>query len=258
MMDKLSHRILRRMDYISDQAGIFSRYTCEMENWNSHLENTQRYICNYVSKNSFNTMSVLGSGWLLDLPVDFLSHNLKKVILYDVYHPPQILHKLRHNDRFELVTADITGGLILNAYKAVSLFKKHKRKTEIADLKFTGFKPRMKTDCYISLNILNQLDILVIDFFRKTGMYNEKELKKLSTRIQQSHLITLPKDKSCLISDIEELRYMKKDVPATSKNLLFTQLPEGKNVQEWEWLFDTTGSYNKGCKTVFKVIALEI
>ncbi len=258
MTDKFSHRILRRMDYISDQAGIFSRYTCEMENWNPHLEKTRQYICNYVSKNSFSTMSILGSGWLLDLPVDFLSHNLKKIILYDVFHPPQIMHKLKQYDHFELVTADITGGLIVNAYKAVSLFKKSKRKTKIADLKFTGFKPKIETDCYVSLNILNQLDILIIDYLRKTRMYNEKELKRLRTGIQQSHMLTLPKDKSCLISDIEELRYMKNDVPETSKNLLFTQLPEGKNIQEWEWLFDTTGSYNKGCKTVFKVIALEI
>lgn len=229
-----------------------------MGNWNSHLDNTRQYICNYISKNNFNTLSVLGSGWLLDLPVDFLSHNLKKILLYDVYHPPQIIHKFRNNDRFELITADITGDLIVNAYNAVNLYKKSKVKTRITDLEFTGFEPVEETDCYISLNILNQLDNLIADYLKKSRIYTEKELNKLRTRIQQSHLKKLPKDKSCLITDVEELRYRKKDVPVTSKNLLYTKLPEGSNIQTWDWIFDTTGSYNKGCKTVLKVIAMEI
>jgi hypothetical protein len=246
------------MDYISDQAGIFGRYVREMENWSSHLENTKQYICNYISKNNFSTLSVLGSGWLLDLPVDFLSHNLKKVLLYDVFHPPQIRHKLKNNNRFELIAADITGNLIINVYKAVSLYKKSKRKINIEDLECTGFKPQEDTDGYISLNILDQLDSMIVDFLKKAQIYSEKELKKLRIRIQQSHLNGLPKNRSCLITDIEELRYRKKDVPVILNSLLYAQLPEGKNMQTWDWLFDTNGSYNEGYKTSFKVVAMEI
>ncbi|HJX70716.1 MAG TPA: hypothetical protein VJ346_02155 [Bacteroidales bacterium] len=246
------------MNYISDQAGIFNRYALELENWSSHLEKTKQYICDYVLKNNFNTVSVLGSGWLLDLPVDFLSYNLKKILLYDVFHPPQIRHKFKKNNRFELITADITGGLIAKAYQAAHLYKKSKRKTRITELEFTGFKPVEETDCYISLNILNQLDLLIIDFLKKTRIYTEKELKKLRTLIQESHLKELPKNKSCLITDIEELRYRKEDAPVISKNLLYAPLPEGKNIQTWDWLFDTKGTYNKGYKTAFKVIAMEI
>lgn len=258
MNDKFFHRILRRMDYISDQSGIYSRYARETENWNAHLEKTKQFISNYILKNHCQTASVLGSGWLLDLPLEFLSLRLRKIMLYDVNHPPQIRKKLRNHQCFRLITADITGGLVAGAYNAVNLYRKRKKKTEITDLEFTGFKPSEDTDCYISLNIMNQLDILIIDYLKTQRIYSAEELHTLRTNIQQSHLNAMPKNRSCLITDYEELLYRKEDPSATTKKLLYTALPEGKNIQKWEWLFDTTGSYNRGCNTIFKVIAMEI
>jgi hypothetical protein len=258
MIDKLFHRILRRMDYISDQSGIYNRYAREMENWSSHLERTKEYITGFIQRHSFHTLTILGSGWLLDLPVELLSRNLRKIFLYDVFHPVQIRKKLRSYKCFELIDSDITGGLIENVYSAVELYKKNKKKTGITDLEFTGFNPVEETDGYISLNILNQLDMLIIDFLEKKQIYAEQELKMLRKIIQQNHLNALPKDKSCLVTDFEELIYRKKEVPEISRHLLYAELPEGNNVQTWEWLFDTTGSYHKGCKTIFRVIAMEI
>ena len=92
----------------------------------------------------------------------------------------------------------------------------------------------------------------------KQNIYTSEELNALRKSIQQSHLNSLPKNRSCLVTDYEELIYRNEDVPEISKSLLYTELPTGKNVQTWQWLFDSTGSYNKGCKTVFKVIAMEI
>ncbi len=258
MNDRLFHRILRRMHYISDQSGICNRYNREMENWISHLEKTKQYIISYLSDHHFHTLTVLGSGWLLDLPLEFLCQKMQKTLLYDVFHPPQIRQKLKKYSCFELFTADITGGLIASVYEAVCLYEKRKRKTEIDDLEFAGFKPVEETDCYISLNILNQLDMLIIDYLAEKQIYAQEELQILRTRIQQNHLKALPKNKSCLITDFEELIYGREAVPVTTKNLLHTTLPEGKNIQTWEWLFDTDGSYNKGCNTIFKVIAMEI
>ncbi len=258
MIDRLFHRILRRMGYIFDQSGIYNRYAREMENWNAHLEKTKQYICNFIINNQFDTASILGSGWLLDIPLDFLSPRLEKIVLYDVNHPAQIKQKLKEYRCVKLVTADITGGLIQSVYGAVKLFRKNKKKTGITELKFTGFRPSEQTDCYISLNVLNQLDILIIDYLKKYRIYSPEELNVLRTAIQKSHLDTMPGNRSCLITDYEELMYRDEDPPVTLKKLLYTDLPEGKNIQRWEWLFDTTGSYNKGYNTLFKVIAMQI
>jgi len=246
------------MGYISDQSGIYNRYAREMENWNAHLERTKQYISSYILKNQFQTATVLGSGWLLDLPLEILSLSLKKTLLCDVHHPPQIKQKLRKYDGFELITADITGGHIANAYEAVHRYRKSKKKTGISDPEPKGFMPAEETDCYISLNVLNQLDILIIDYLKAQNIYSTDELNALRKSIQQNHLNMLPKNRSCLITDFEETVFRKEDVPEYSKSLLYTELPGGKNIQTWEWLFDTTGSYHKGCKTVFKVVAMEV
>lgn len=258
MIEKLFHRVIRRMGYISDQSGIYDRYARETENWKAHLEKTKQYIRNFILKNQYKTVSVLGSGWLLDIPLDFLSSNLEKAVLYDVNHPVQIRQKLRKYHHFKLVTADITGGLINSAYDAVKIYRRGKTKTLIKDLRFSGFRPTDETDCYISLNILNQLDIVIIDYLNKYRIYSTEELNSLRTAIQQSHLDTMPENKSCLITDYEEVVSGNEGRPSGSKSLLYTVLPEGKNILRWEWPFDTTGSYNKGFNTVFKVIAMEI
>lgn len=257
MSERRFRRILRRMNYITDQTGIYTRYSREADNWAEHLKNTKAYISDYLSKHDFRSVSILGSGWLLDLPSSLFTGIFDRVILYDVNHPEQVKQKLKGNSNCRLVSADITGGLIESVYNAVLIYKKSKRKTEIADLKFAGFKPVEETDCYISLNMLNQLDILVADYLKPKKIYSADELKKIRSVIQGDHLRSLPKNKSCLITDIREMICRKAGLPETSRNLLFTDLPDGRNIQKWNWIFDTTGSYNTGCKTTFEVIAME-
>lgn len=258
MVTQLSRRTLRRMNFIADQTGILNRYFNEIENWNSHLANTKQYIINFIRKNKFKTVSVLGTGWLLDLPLDFFKNHSEKVYLYDIFHPAQIKHKLKNFKQFEFIVADITGGLIEEAFNAVNQFRKKEIIAEIDNLKFSGFIPVAETDCYISLNILNQLDILITDYLKSEDIYSDKKLEKLKSEIQKKHINSLPLTKSCMITDYEEIVFDMKDNFVEKKSLLYTKLPEGKNSIFWDWRFDTTGTYNNGQKTTFNVIAMEI
>lgn len=246
------------MNYITDQAGIYERYYREADNWAVHLQNTRAYITGYLSKHDFRSVSILGSGWLLDLPSSLFTNKFDLIILYDVNHPAQVKQKLKGNRNCRLVSADVTGGMIESVYNAVLLYKKSKNKTGVEDLKFSGFKPVEATDCYVSLNILNQLDILVVDYLKPKRIYTEDELNKLRSIIQSRHLESLPKNRSCLITDTKEKIYRKAGLYDDSRSLLYTDLPEGSNIQKWEWIFDTSGSYNTGYQTAFEVIAMEL
>ncbi len=254
----LSRRILRRMNFISDQSGILRRYINEADNWEQHLHNTKKYITEFIRRNKFRTLSVLGSGWLLDLPIEFFKTHLDKVYFYDIFHPSQILHKLKNFRSFYFVADDITGGIISQVYSVVKDYRKTGVKIEIEDFLFSGFSPIAETDGYISLNILNQLDILIVDYLKNTDIYPDAEMNILRAKIQKSHIDSLPANKSCLITDYEELISTMDDVRVNKKKLLYTKLPSGKNVCKWNWLFDTTGTYNNNYKTTFNVIALEI
>ncbi|MFO7656813.1 MAG: hypothetical protein R6W78_07080 [Bacteroidales bacterium] len=258
MGEHTDRRILRKMKIISDQAGIMNRYMREQENWKPHLENTKNYITSFIEKNDYRSVSILGSGWLLDLPVEYLKEHTDEVVLYDIFHPPQIKHKLRNDRKFKLVESDITGGVIHAAYQAYRNFKARKNDFNIHTLISSGFAPVKATDCFISLNILNQLDILIIDFLKQNKIGSPEEYSGLRANIQQSHIKSLPTGKSCLITDAEELVIEKEGKIKEIKSLIYTSLTDGLNIKKWQWEFDFSGTYNVGYNTMFNVIAMEI
>jgi len=100
------------MNFLSDQEGIMTRYLKEKENWDEHLEKSREYILKSVGNKKLSTISILGSGWLLDVPLEELTIQFQKVILVDIFHPPQILHKVRNMPRVKTMEMDITGGMI--------------------------------------------------------------------------------------------------------------------------------------------------
>ncbi len=257
-MKKYSRRVLKKMNLVKDQAGIINRYISEKEHWDLHLNHTRNYITECLSKKSVNSLSIFGSGWLLDVPVELLAQNIQKVYLYDIHHPRQVIHKLKKYACFECITCDITGGLITDIYNAVRYYKKKKEKLRLEDMDYSRFQPGIKTDYYISLTVLNQLDILLTEYLEPFNMYSNEELNFFRSKIQQSHISMLPAGKSCLITDYEELVHNMKDELIHTKSLLFTSIPGEKNKKTWQWEFDTTGSYNKGAKTTFNVLAIEI
>jgi hypothetical protein len=253
----LSKSVLRKMSYISDQRGILRRYFNQEGAWETHLANTKNYIIRALSGKKFDSLTILGSGWLLDVPIDYLADNFKKVILYDINHPRQIRHKVRKFPGVELKEADISGAIQI-VYNIVNDYRKKKIKHDLKKIYFKAFKPKEKTDYVISLNILNQLDILLVDYLKKFSIYNEEELKNFRIRIQKSHIDLLIPGKSCIIADYEEEIYNMNWLQVEKRTNVFIDLPEGKNKKIWQWDFDFSGTYNHGKKTIFNVVAMEV
>jgi hypothetical protein len=108
----------------------------------------------------------------------------------------------------------------------------------------------------VSLNILNQLDILIVDYLRRYITCDDAEILSLRKKIQSSHVDSLPRDRSCLITDYEEWTYAQ-DQLVSKKPLVHIPLPEGKKKTSWTWQFDLHKTYHKGKTTHFHVIAQE-
>ncbi|UCG26969.1 MAG: hypothetical protein JSV24_08305, partial [Bacteroidales bacterium] len=150
------------MNYLSDLEGIMNRYLKEGRNWNPHLENTRDFILECIRSCRCKTVTILGSGWLLDVPSDELNDLCDKIIFVDIYHPPQIRHRMKKYQKTEFVTRDITGGTVKEVYNLVQEFRKNGVKRPVSEIAVPGFKPDFNTGYMVSLNILNQLDILII------------------------------------------------------------------------------------------------
>ncbi len=253
-----NNKILRKFGFKTDQNGIMNRYLRENGAWDEHLNNTKNFILQAAKDKAKGTAVMLGSGWLLDVPAIELSHIFDKVILVDIYHPRQIRHKLRHFRNIEFIDVDITG-LAKPVYKSL---KKRKSKPELTGIEAqydNKFMEAIKNADFIaSVNILNQLDILICDYIKNLNLYESDEINLFRNYIQSSHIQLLTKGKSTIITDYKEINTDESNNIISRKKLLYTDLPKNNKIEKWKWQFDQNKTYHPDCNTYFKVMAVNL
>jgi hypothetical protein len=254
----VEYRILRKMKYISDQQGIFERYLEEHEGWKLHLEMTRSFILDCVKKYTPKSVFIMGSGWLLDVPLIELVPMCERIYLADIWHPPQVRAMVQKYPNCSLVYTDLTGGAVNQIYKLVKSFRKTGTSEPLQNISNSIPELPDKDSYMISLNILNQLDIILMDYIKRFIKYPDNEIRDFRKKIQENHLAFLKPGQSCLIVDQEEIVSNSKNQVVTTKKPVYVKLPEGKKKMEWKWTFDQGGAFNKGNKTEFKVIAIEL
>ena len=256
MLNKSQKNKLRKMGYFADQQGIMNRFLQDSKAWESHLANSSRYVLNFIMKNKPGKVAILGSGWLLDVPLEELAEFSSELILVDIHHPRQIRHKFRNYSNVVFFEYELTGGSAYEVYNIVKEVNKGIRK-DLKNIECLGFKEELEADYFISLNILDQLDTVIIEYLQKFPGWPVEDVHVLRKNIQAAHIDSLPKGRSCLITDIEEIRVNKKG-EKKHRPLIYTKLPEPKNLKSWLWEFDNARGYNQGEITHFRVNAIEI
>ncbi len=256
---KVPAYILRKMGIRSDSQGIIDRYIRVSGAWEEHLQNTRRFILKAVAGKRIRNLAVYGSGWLLDLPLDELAGTAEQVQLYDLLHPPQVLHRLRKYRNVSAISEDITGGSVVKTYLSVRTYKRTGRMVPAEQLCNQVFQPAVLPDYSISLNILSQVGVLITDYLKLYVPYTPEQIDHINGMLQQHHLHLLERGKSCLITDTIEVSFdMEKDVETLRTGVISCMLPQADNSTTWDWQFDPLGEYKTGDKTVMKVVALEL
>ncbi len=252
----------QKFGYKSDQQGIINRYIREKAGWDPHLANCKDFILNAVKQQKKGSIAILGSGWLLDVPLEELSNLCTKIFLVDIFHPTQVQHKASKFDNVELITYDITGGLIDEVdgmLKDIALKNYHEFPVNLLRSKPQNFglPESEKADLVISLNLLNQLDILLCDHLKQKIKLDDKQLLPLRKYIQQSHLNALLESNFVLITDYQLNATDKRD-NQSKEPLVFIDLPDSSISKEWIWEFDNSGHYLNRKRVFFNVKALFI
>jgi len=245
------------MHFLADQQGILQRYMKEATGWAAHIKHTKQEIINGATGKGNNKCAILGSGWLLDIPMEELTARFNELHLIDIIHPTQIKNKYKNNNKIKCIECDVTGGAINEFFDSVQFHKSTGKRIEPDEFKFKGFVNSEGYDYIASVNILNQLDILLIDYIKNYNIYNESELLLLRKKIQQSHIDSLPKGKSCLVTDYEEQIFGSGVQPESIRSLIHVVLPENQLINQWDWQFDHQ-TYYPGKNVVFKVAAYQL
>ena len=249
----MGKRWVRRMGYLRDQEGILHRYFNEKGNWDNHLIQTKKIIETSIpSIQKKDSVLVLGSGWLLDVPVEILCGEFRKVYLVDIHHPVEIRKK---NSRFKnivWVEQDIAG-VSQQIYRYAA--RKNKLAESLKNLKILPPHFKFEADFIISVNILSQIDELVVHYLTRSKKFDTDLIEEFRRRIQEKHVQFLQKRDSLLVTDVEEVSYDRDMELKESNPIIFTQLPEENKTDEWQWRFDTKMTYRRNFITFRNVKA---
>jgi hypothetical protein len=248
-------RILHRMGYYNYQQGLIFHHLDEEGSWNNHLKNCRNFIIKGIDYFRPSKVTVLGSGWLLDLPLKEMTDMVTEVNLVDIIHPPEVKEQVAGMNKVILREEDISGGLINEVWQKAGYRTFLNKLSSPDDILISEYQPGFETGMVISLNILTQLENLPLELLRKKSRKDEESFLRFRIRVQSEHLSFLRKHESVLITDVSEI------ITARSGNVienpsLLASLPEAKLREEWTWDFDLKKSDYYSKKSVFKVSAM--
>ena len=253
----INQRMFRKMGYFDDQSGVIRRYQREREHWNPHLQHTRQLVLDAMHGKGRRSAAVLGSGWLLDVPVEEMSRHFAKLHLYDVRHPAAVKKQIRPLRHVELHVDDIS----CFAHPVYAYAKRYRNSKERPPL--SVIQPQTPPDLSVfdfvfSCNILNQLDILLIDYLSQFFELSHEETQIFRRQVQQFHLDLLPANRSCIVADYEEITYTPDLREVSRKPSVFHPITQRANVRRWTWQFDTQMTYYHNRMTSFEVFGCQL
>ena len=243
-MKKNNSRLLKKVIQ-KEQEGIFNRYIREQTGWKPHLENCKKAIIEHTAGLQARSIAILGSGWLLDVPVEFFLQKFEKIFLVDITHPKQIKKKYAKENKILFIEQDITQLWHLLPSAKQNLWSVlNSSKTDFNKLEFK------EAEIIISLNIFSQLAEIPFDYILKGCETQKNEIKHF---FQKKHFELLEHfEKWILISDCQEIR--KSNTHTQKINLCLFPIPHEFFVKKWEWNFEHSQLYIKGINEVKKIV----
>lgn len=248
-------RMLSRMGYYNYQNGLIFHHVNQEGGWAGHQEHCRNFILKALELLKPEKVTVLGSGWLLELPLAELAERTRIVHLIDIIHPPDVINQAGNFNNVELIEQDISGGLIAEVWQKSGKYSFLKKMKSLDNICIPEFKPEGDPGMIISLNILTQLESLIIDFIKKRSKISEEEFTRFKTEIQRRHIDFICKHNSVLITDYAEV-FIKKSGISSAIPTLFADLPPYRFREEWTWNFDLKGADLYTRRSQFKVVAL--
>lgn len=250
-------RILYKLGYYNYQHGFIVRHINQEEGWNSHLEKCRNFILRAIELHKPEKVTVLGSGWLLELPLTEMLEKVNEVCLVDIIHPPEVIRQVSGMKGVELITEDVSGGLVEEIWKHTARLPFFAKLKSLSGIEVPEYKPGRDPGMVISLNILTQLETLPLKQLLKKTTADEESINRFRKEIQDKHISFLKRNKSVLITDVTEIVTAKSGI-VTENQTVITSLPEGHYHEEWTWDFDLKRSDYFENRSVLKVNAIMI
>lgn len=172
----------RKMGYVYQSITGEENFRRHQNECLPHIEKCLTFITENINlAEKKETVLVLGSGHLREIPIEILCQKFKHVILVDLVHPQAVRDLAKSNHQILLLEVDLSG----TCQKILNLKKQHQLpEPEMPDLHFTS------PDLIISANNLSQLPLLPRKYIKKKygQRFNDIELNFFCQSIIEKHL----------------------------------------------------------------------
>jgi len=249
--------MFRKMGFFDDQSGIIRRYYREREHWDTHLTNTRQFVLEAMQGKNCKSAAVLGSGWLLDVPVDEMSRYFEKLYLFDIRHPATVKKQFKHLGNIVLHICDISC-FARPVYQYAKQYRNCKKRPPISEIHPQTILDLNGFDFVFSCNILNQLDILLIDYLSQFFELCYEETVVFRSIVQQLHIDMLPGNRSCMVADYEEITFSPEGKEISRKTSIYHPIVQCQDARRWTWKFDTKMTYCKDKMIFFEVLGCKL
>lgn len=222
---------LKCMGYLKELIAIEARHRRQRHPWQPHLEACKKLILEAADGAHPGRVTVLGSGLLLDLPLEELSETFADVRLVDIFHLPGIEKRIAAMANVSLASNDLTG-------LAQATFD-HVNEGREGPLP----QPRIDagtfadSDLIISLNLLTQLPLLPMGWVQAgAAAHDEAAVKSFARAIIDHHLEFLKSlpGRVCLITETK--RVISDHGEALQEiDPLFGAEVKATQIKRWTW-----------------------
>lgn len=198
-----------------------SRFRRWARHWQPHLDATKHFITKSAQRcPQKRTSLVLGSGYLLDTPIEWLSSNFDTVVLADVAHPRTAIQTVKGFSNIQRLEIDIC----------------NTSARQMADSIASQSGSTKKIDLVVSANLLSQLAIVPLEQAKKNKPLDDWQTAEFCHNIFAAHLHFLAQFDAvqCLVTERKsDKRNRQGDVVETNDALCGLELPP--HDETWVW-----------------------
>lgn len=216
----------KKLGHLVESISLISREKRCARSWLPHRTECKSFIShNLQNAIHYNSVLVLGSGPLHEIPIEILAKTFKRVVLVDIVHLKETKKTLTGFSNIEFVEHDIS--------EIESALIKGELQNKIPESFLAD-----DWGLVLSINIMSQLPIHLESYIEKKfkGKFSQDEIEKYLENVTANHYRYLQMFSSpvLLITDTSTEYYDKKEsVIQTDHNYAHLNLPKAHNT--WTW-----------------------
>lgn len=195
---------LKAMGYLKELIAMEARHKRCFDAWASHLRECRTLIGKASEGIKHKKVTVLGSGLLLDIPLEDLAETFEEVQLVDILHMPAVQKQAQAFANVTLISTDLSG--------IAEATLDHVEEGRTGPLPAASIDAELfaNSDLVVSANLLTQLPLIPLGLLQgRAPSYSDDEVKAFARAIIDSHLellASLP-GRVCLLTETERVIY---------------------------------------------------